>query len=153
VLDPGELAYRILSSHGFVQGAHVVSHAQIGEAMAVTGRFTDIYEPAGALAIAAALAAMEEAIRKDPGGTSVHVAHGSGINTTPQKVHYFASAAYKAGRLSGREASDLISRANLDSRRAYNPIEEYALALAAIKRAKSEEGFHRNGSRVVAGGW
>ncbi len=131
VINPGSYANGIVSSSDFVSGRHVASRGEIAEAMAVTARFTELYEPAGAMALAAAMGA----IRRDPTGKSIQIAHGTGINTTPEKVYAFAEEAYRRGNLNGKEAFDLISRASIDARRQPNQIELEALRLAAARQS------------------
>jgi threonine dehydratase len=144
VPNPGNIARQVLGAPGFIHGRHVVSRGQIGEAMAVTSRFTDIYEPAGALALAAAMAEM----RADPDGKSVKIAHGTGINTTPQKVQEFAAEAVRAGLLSEPEAFALVSLANVNRRREPNEIEERGLALTALRQRSVTT---RSGTRIMSG--
>lgn len=128
VRERGKYGNEILGLPQFVQQVQSVELGTIGEAMAVTARVTDLYEPAGALA----LAAVFEDVRNRPERNSVRVAHGSGINTTLGKVSEFARYAYASDRLSGEEAHQLISRAGVDSRRR-NELEERAWKLAAAK--------------------
>jgi threonine dehydratase len=130
VINPGSYADSIVSSSDFVHGQHVASRGEIAEAMAVTARFTELYEPAGAMALAAAMGAA----RRDPTGKSIQIAHSTGINTTQEKVYAFAEEAYRNGNLSGKEAFDLISRASIDARRRPNSLELEALRLAAAAR-------------------
>jgi threonine dehydratase len=145
VQNPGAIAQEVLSAPGFVHGQHVVSRAQVGEAMAVTSKFTDIYEPAGALALAAAIADM----RQDPNDAGVKIAHGTGINTTPQKVHEFAGEAVRAGLLSEPEAFALVSLAHVDRRRRPTGVEERGLSLAARKASAAKQ--VRTGTQVLSG--
>lgn len=145
VLNPGRYAADVLSAPGFVHGTHVVNRGEVGEAMAVTARFTDIYEPAGALALAAAI----KAVRQDPYGRSIKIAHGTGINTTAQKVHEFATAAYHSGNLSDKDTSWLVSQASLDRRRRPSELEEQGLALATARRVGPTA--VRSQCRVVSG--
>ena len=141
---PGKLPMKVLRSGKFVHGMSVVSHGEIGEAMAVSARMERPLEPAGALALAGALAKM----RRNREGNGVLVAHGSGANTTAEKVHHFADAAYKAGKITSRQAFDLISAANLDGRRAPNALEELAKSLATQAVGKIAV---RQGCRVLSG--
>jgi threonine dehydratase len=131
VVHPGDFADGVFSSPDFVHGLHVVTRGKIAEAMAVTSRFTELYEPAGAMALAAAIGN----IRRNPGGRSIEIAHGTGINTTPEKVYEFAKEAYESGNLSGEEAHKLLSYANVDNRRQPNRIEREALRLAVARQA------------------
>lgn len=144
VLEPGALAIEVLSGK-LAPARHVAPRGRIGEAMAVAARFTGI-EPAGALGIAAMFAAA----RADLSGSGIKMAHISGINTTPAKVHQFAGEAYDAGYLTGPEAFALISWSQLDSRRAPNKVEEHGMSLAALQRAVRPV---RRGSRVMSGRW
>jgi threonine dehydratase len=141
---PGQIGMRVLRAPGIVDHTHTVSFGEIGEAMAVTARFTDLYEPAGAMALAGALRFM----RRNRSGNQTLVVNGTGINTDPSKVHEFATYAYAEGLLDGAEASQLVSRGNLNARRAPLEIEEKAMALAAARRAVRSV---RSGSRVASG--
>jgi threonine dehydratase len=148
VLQPGQYALSALGTPGFVQSAHVVSRGAVGEAMAVTGRmegrFAGLYEPAGALALAAVIAA----VRRNPADRSVKIAHGTGINTTPQKVQEFAVAARNEQLLTDAAMWDMISLANMDSRRALNDTELLGRALAAERAGRLAV---RGGCRVASG--
>jgi threonine dehydratase len=129
VQQPSKIAKQVLGDRNFVHGRHRVTPAQIGEAMAVTSRFTDVYEPAGAMALAAVL----RELRRDPNDTSIKIAHGTGVNTTPSKVGQLAAAAYQAGLLGEQAAFELVSAAHVE-RRPSNDLEEQALAIAALRR-------------------
>jgi threonine dehydratase len=121
VPHPGRLPAKILTDTNLVHEAHAVSHAQVGEAMAVLARSVGVFEPAGALALAQALRMM----RDEPRGRGILVVHGSGGNVTLQKAQEMATYAYKDGRLTGREAA--LYMQTIYSQRQLSGIEEAIL--------------------------
>jgi threonine dehydratase len=112
VPTPGELPMRIISDPNFVDALDVVTKAQVGEAMAVLAQVHEVPEPAGALAMAAALRYMREHPR-DPSDTRFHVVIPvtSGIVVTPEKVQEFMAAALAEGCISPQVAYQVVSQA------------------------------------------
>lgn len=144
----GALASRILQGSKFVHGKHTPSLAGIGEAMAMSALLAHelggVAEPAGAMALAAAL----EAMRRDRSDDTVRLVQISGINTTAAKVHKFAATAYESGTLTGTGASALVSTANLGNRRPYNELEQRGRKWAAQQTGVVAV---RAGCRIVSG--
>ena len=84
--------------------------AEIGEAIAILSPIIGTVEPAGATAFAGLL----KELRAGNYGSGPMVAHISGANTTPQKVHEFMTYAFQAGLVDGRTATNTIGRAHTE---------------------------------------
>jgi threonine dehydratase len=148
VLNPGNHARTLARSKRYVEGGTAVTDGQVGEAMDVVRKFTNVYEPAGVLAMAAILAAM----REDRDGKRVFEGHGSGINTTYDKVREFAAAGVAEGLLSTAQEFALTSHARLGLGRTANAIEQHVMDTAAEQRAAREAPRPvRTGTRIASG--
>lgn len=112
VASGGRLPMEIIKDNALVDAVDVVSEADIGEAMAILAQVSDVPEPAGALALAAALQYMRLNKRHmTDGGQHVLVAVTSGRRVTPQKVGHFMQTAFVGQRISGPLAASVMSKA------------------------------------------
>ncbi len=144
---PGRLPMQVIRDANFVDAVDIVSNGQVGEAMSVLASVHEVPEPAGALALAAALQYMRDNPR-DPADTRPHVlmAVTSGIMVTPQKVGHFMQAALAEGRISGSTAARTVSKAY--GERSVDGLEEI-LATQAEATAKNEVALAAIGMHVV----
>ncbi|HSX43090.1 MAG TPA: pyridoxal-phosphate dependent enzyme [Candidatus Saccharimonadales bacterium] len=150
VRNPGAYASVLARSDRYVHSGMEATDGQVAEAMNVVRKFTDFYEPAGVLAMAGILAEMDADIE----GARLFAGHGSGMNTTFDKVAYFAAAGVREGRLDSAEEFDMKSDARLRLGRMANALEEQAMETTAAQEAARQAARPvRSGTRVASGSW